>query len=546
MSISIDFDAGPRRAARNALALASGLLALALASPPSVFAQAATETECTDGKDNDGDTVYDCGDADCYENPACAPDGNPESTNQRCSDWIDNDEDGYTDCDDRDCEDVNITACLGSWQVQKLAAKKAKEDADSGDSGDNNASTPDGDIPELLPGMAVEDLIGKGGDKDGERNNIVCSDGVDNDNDGRTDCADFGCRFDPTVTICQGDPDFRFSAVARAEHTFNFEEPNRPIDPDTMQEKEGIIQDTRFSRLQLRVFGPLPLVADSFYLLSMRVEKTPRMTFALFQIPVNKRGHYLNLNSGSGGLSWALVRSAHKRLLLEAPFYLYNAFEQGTGAALEFGGPIDTKSRLMFRTFISGGTGTFNGNVGGAFVGEDDSNYAYTLGGQVHWNAIGYYSRWDSPMLYTESPLTFAILAGAKYDQRPRERYPAFNVSSVLRYRRLIVLGEMYHKYVLDWKFWQHAYNIQLGVLAIPKRLLIAADFGEYVVPDAPDEFDNDFDQETQWRVAAHVYLWRNVLTGSVLYVDRREDSPDPTQGDQVTRELKFVGQYRF
>ena len=35
----------------------------------------AQETNCTDGMDDDGDTVYDCGDADCKDDPACKPDG---------------------------------------------------------------------------------------------------------------------------------------------------------------------------------------------------------------------------------------------------------------------------------------------------------------------------------------------------------------------------------------------------------------------------------------------------------------------------------------
>ena len=53
----------------------------------------------------------------------------------------------------------------------------------------------------------------------------------------------------------------------------------------------------------------------------------------------------------------------------------------------------------------------------------------------------------------------------------------------MIRYRRFILLGETYIKRVLDWNFWQVAYNVQLGALVIPKRLLVAADFGEYIVP---------------------------------------------------------------
>ena len=31
--------------------------------------------DCGNGKDDDGDTVYDCGDADCDKDPRCQPDG---------------------------------------------------------------------------------------------------------------------------------------------------------------------------------------------------------------------------------------------------------------------------------------------------------------------------------------------------------------------------------------------------------------------------------------------------------------------------------------
>lgn len=541
--------------------LAGMLAAFCLLLPSAVFAQgaasgsadgsaaqSATESECADGKDNDGDTVYDCGDADCAADPACQADGNIENSNKRCSDWIDNDGDGYTDCDDTDCELPNITTCHGSWTTKGSVTFAVRKNGAGGGSGTGGTSTDKStdDIPELGAGMTVEDLIGRGGDADGERNNQLCSDGVDNDNDGRTDCADFGCRFDPTVTICQGDPDFRFSVVARAQHGFNFrDDGHRDVDPETGELEEGIMQDTRFSRLQLRAFGPIPLVADSFFLLSMRAERTPRLTFTMFQVPLNKKGHYININSGTGGLSWALVRSAHKRLLLDAPFYLYNAFEQGTGAAIEVGGPIDKKGKIQFRSFVSGGTGRFNGNVGGRFIGENDDNYGYAIGGQLHLNLVGYYNRWDSPILYTPVPTTVALLIGGKFEQRPTERYPAINIAAVVRHKRLIILGESYTKRVLDWNFWQFAYNVQVGYLVLPKRLLLAVDFGEYVVPNPPEGFENDFDQETQWRAAAHVFLWRNVLTGSLLWVNRAEDNPDGGP-DIITRELSLVGQYRF
>jgi hypothetical protein len=59
-----------------------------------------SETNCTDGVDNDGDGSTDCADTDCIIAPIC----NPETV---CDDGIDNDSDGLTDCDDLDCMGVD-------------------------------------------------------------------------------------------------------------------------------------------------------------------------------------------------------------------------------------------------------------------------------------------------------------------------------------------------------------------------------------------------------------------------------------------------------
>ena len=87
-------------------------------TPPS------TETDCTDGIDEDCDTYTDCDDSDCDTDPACidpycgdetcdpgedqcnCPDdcGTPPSTETSCTDGIDNDCDLDTDCDDIDCD----------------------------------------------------------------------------------------------------------------------------------------------------------------------------------------------------------------------------------------------------------------------------------------------------------------------------------------------------------------------------------------------------------------------------------------------------------
>jgi hypothetical protein len=198
----------------------------------------AKETQCTDGIDNDGDTVYDCGDNDCKTDPACQPDGNPENTDKRCSDWIDNDEDGALDCEDQQCKTDNLTACLGSWDTSIKKSKKTGKNARN-----TNSSKEEVSFINLNPSKAVSsdprDLLGMNGDNDGERNDYLCADGIDNDGDGKTDCEDPGCLFDDSVQICRGSPNMRFSIVGQIAHTMDLAADDQDQSPF----------DTRFSRL---------------------------------------------------------------------------------------------------------------------------------------------------------------------------------------------------------------------------------------------------------------------------------------------------------
>lgn len=502
---------------------------------PAVGAQG-TEKKCTDRVDNDNDTMIDCGDADCFKNhPACKAGQGNENTNDACSDWVDNDGDGAVDCDDANCQGPGITVCKGSW---KGSLERG------GGAGGGAAKAAVGDVPELGKGMSVEDLIGKGSDKDGERNDQLCSDGIDNDNDGRTDCADFGCRFDPSVTVCQGSTGMRFSVVAGIQQVYNIK--NYRDGDDKM--------DTRFSRIQLRSFGPMPMIQNSFYLLSLRAEKTPRLTFAMFQMPIGHNGLYVNINSGGGGLSSALILSAAKQLLLEPAYYVYSAFEQGNGASAEIGGPIGgTNGKLKFRLFVAGGSGRFSGNVGGRYFSYNNTNYTYAVGGQLGLNVIGYYSRFDNPFLFTPVPTTLAFLVGVKYDQRAQERYPALNVSAIFRSNRFVFLGESYTKKELEFDSLQTAYVAQVGFLAIPKRLLLAADFGAYVIlqpmKNPPATLQTDLKKqldEQQWRLAAHYYLYRNIGILSLLYKDRTIKNAKEGLAANREQRVSLEAQYRF
>ena len=512
---------------------------------PPQAAPSGSETRCDDGADDDGDGMIDCADADCFEAGICEAGGNEERNDERCSDWIDNDGDGSVDCDDSDCNGPGIAVCRGSMPGGSGQSQPGLAGAD--------------DLPELTGDMTVEDLIGNFGDADGERNDYLCADGIDNDGDGRTDCADFGCRFDAQVTVCQGSPGIRFSVVAGVGAFY---------EPDNADVDGGSPWDVRFTRIQLRALGQIPMIEDSFFILSTRWDKSPRLSFAHFQVPVGDTGFFAAVNSGSGSLTSGLIISASKHPLLDPPFYLYNAFEQGSGAAVEFGGPITDGGDLRFRLFASGGTGRSTGSVGGRFLPERGDNFAWGAGGQLGINFIGYFDRFDSPYLYTPVPLTLGVLIGGKYDQRPRERYPWGNIQLLFQYSRFLLRGEANLKYVLPEENLMlgldHDGALQLGwnavatVLLVPRMFMFAADIGQFYAQDFEGTFDFGGSvrrplDELQFRAALHWYWYRSIGLLSLMYrhaireqdPERPEDPMNPTE-DFVERELRLEAQFRF
>ncbi|MBM4342436.1 MAG: hypothetical protein FJ100_03545 [Deltaproteobacteria bacterium] len=506
---------------------------LAVPTAGAAAAPAGKEVNCADRKDDDGDGMVDCADADCAKDEACKIGSGPENTNARCSDWFDNDGDGLIDCDDPDCEAGGVTICKGSWRGSEPTGPAAS----GGD-----------DLPELGPGQSVEDLIGKGSDKDGERSDEVCSDGVDNDNDGRVDCADFGCRFDPDVTVCRGNPGMRFSVVAGIETNMVDKGSKKEFDQKSVQTQYG----TQFTRLQLRTFGPMPLIQNSFYLLSIRAERDMRATFAMFQVPIGRHGHFININSGGGGLSTALITSTSKLLLLDPAYYMTSSFEQPNGAAMEVLGPITPDYKLHYRAFAAGGSGRSTGVIGGTYYVDDQRNYTYTVGGQLGINAIGVLNRFDSPFLYTPVATTLGGTIGAKFDQRAQERYPAFNANIVLRTGRLYGQAEVYGKKSLDFEALTYAWNVQLGFLAVPKKLMLAADYGNLVagkMKNLPANLDPMLTKQVdqwQFRTAAHWYVYRNIgLVSALVRISETANAKDPTSPIQE-REALLSAQYRF
>jgi hypothetical protein len=126
------------------------------------------ESSCTDGTDNDGDGVIDCGDADCY--------GTPECPAEVCGDGADNDGDQAIDCDDTDC--VFNTCCETPLEIC------------------TNSVDDDGD--ELVD---CDDSDCRCAANCGAPPAEVCDNGIDDDCDGDADCADGDCS---TKLACRG------------------------------------------------------------------------------------------------------------------------------------------------------------------------------------------------------------------------------------------------------------------------------------------------------------------------------------------------------
>ncbi len=473
---------------------------------PAAAEAPAVEENCNDHIDNDGDSVYDCGDSDCAKEPHCQPDGKPEAGPERCSDWIDNDKDGLIDCEDQECQLGNIPSCKGSWKGPL-----------DGEGGDDNA---------ILAGGGGDHEAGDGGSGPkraygGDVEQADSDDGV-------------------------GFIGIRFGVVAAVQESFTSSNLNNASE---YQQR----LDTRFDTLQLRAFGSLPLLEDSFFLLSMAAAQSPRITFAMFQFPLGQ-GHYINMNTGGGTLSAQPLVSAAKRPLLDNPNYLRNPFDQFLDAGMEVNGPI-VLNRLKYRVFAGGGTGLF-GNFGGRRFEDATINPTYSVGTQLNITALGIYNRFDSPFLYRPVPMAAAFSIGAKYEQRERERFPAAHGMAVFRYGILAAQFESYNKAELNFGALQTANYLQVGVLAVPELLFLAADVGHFYssdfgqlttltkIPIAGDLADipNSIrrqQNQIQARAAAHWYFWRQ---NGVLTLRYTFDQADPVPlGPQRDRTFPVI-----
>ncbi len=134
------------------------------------------EGHCYDAEDNDDDGKIDCADEDCVGAsckfaPGCECTlGAKKETN--CSDGVDNDDDGKRDCEDEDCQGLVCTPGAGLFYTCSPISSCANPPCNS---------------------EALCQCNGTAGNPPLEYGGVFCTDEIDNDCNGLTDCQEPGC-----------------------------------------------------------------------------------------------------------------------------------------------------------------------------------------------------------------------------------------------------------------------------------------------------------------------------------------------------------------
>ena len=512
---------------QRALSVASWIfvLAIGLGSPASVLA-ASQETKCADGRDDDGDGMIDCADADCVKTDICKPDGEPENTEARCSDWVDNDSNGATDCDDQDCQSPHIKACLGSWEAPAAAPASAA------------SSTAQYATPET--------------DNEGEHNDIDCSDGMDNDGDGFVDCEDLGCRASREVTVCRGSDGIRFGVFGRFNTLeADIEELTREagVEADANSQRISPKFDSRWEELSVRALGRVPMLQDSFFLVKVRLEKSPKLVWFMLKAPLVD-GHYLSFMTGQVSIASSAAVSNAKHILLERTYYMTSPYGLEDAATLALEGNVPgTEGRVHYAAGVSGGTGRFFA-VGGRYYPDSYSeNYSWKAVGALSYTPIGYWSRFNTSFIYQPVSTVLNFKVSGSYVQAAQERFPAGAAAVLFRSGYFHVKAEAAAKQELNFDSFQWSYRTELGLLLWPKTLMLAADFGGYYPGDyqdppetIADATEDSLNGVEQYRAALHYFFWRDVGTISALYdhkvLNRADGATLCAEGDTACQEL--------
>jgi hypothetical protein len=152
---------------------------------------------CSDGLDNDNDGSIDCADSQC-NNLACGAGCKcvgTVPTETTCADGLDNDKDGLSDCADAECGDrlckasPSTFACaLSVCSCRGELAPAAETACTDGIDNDCNGKADCADI------SCANVSCGEGCEcRSGAKRELLCQDGLDNDGDAQADCADPDC-----------------------------------------------------------------------------------------------------------------------------------------------------------------------------------------------------------------------------------------------------------------------------------------------------------------------------------------------------------------
>ena len=173
---------------------------------------------CSDGKANAGRGAADCASTSCKASPfatVCRTGAaGIEGTVEACSDGRDNDGNGKADCADPRCASLSVcdgtaaTTPPGRFRIVTTGYEESTN-ASCSDGLDNDA---DGKVDCADGECLANPLVTVCGG--GEKTLEACSNGRDDDGDGKVDCADPGCAGNPYVLVCGSSPFMRESTNA--------------------------------------------------------------------------------------------------------------------------------------------------------------------------------------------------------------------------------------------------------------------------------------------------------------------------------------------
>lgn len=171
------------------------------------------EDTCSDRLDNDGDGIIDCLDSDCVDKEyavgaTCVPDGGV--IEKTCLDGVDNDNDGQADCLDDDCvgqfctppdiyfqcTPTHLCKCNGGVQVAEVGSVLCRDDVDNDCDGKKDCAEPSCDAQSCATDGGLDCVCAALWKKEAQ-----CANLEDDDGDTKVDCADDeDC---PLGTSCQ-------------------------------------------------------------------------------------------------------------------------------------------------------------------------------------------------------------------------------------------------------------------------------------------------------------------------------------------------------